>query len=155
MNILARAVTSVVLVPGIFLFGCGRGAIDPLASVATSTPPSTTPTPTPTPPAPPPAPPASPPAPPAPPPPPPPPPPPAPPPPPLSSGFPPGFWVDSSTIPPAQNVMMFKFLNRTNGQYPDSQVWWKVSINGVNTVHSIAEQDTFDMPANNSGRVYV
>jgi Beta-1,3-glucanase len=51
--------------------------------------------------------------------------------------------------------MMFKFLNRTNGQYPDSQVWWKVSINGVNTVHSIAEQDTFDMPANNSGRVYV
>jgi hypothetical protein len=51
--------------------------------------------------------------------------------------------------------MMFKFLNRTNGKYPDSQVWWKVSINGVATVHSIAEQDTFDMPANNSGRVYV
>jgi len=51
--------------------------------------------------------------------------------------------------------MMFKFLNRTNGQYPDSEVWWKVSINGVTTVHTIAEQSTFDMPANNSGRVYV
>ncbi len=37
---------------------------------------------------------------------------------------------------------MFKFLNRTNGQYPDSEVWWKVSINGVTTVHSIAEQST-------------
>src|SRR5580658_3938526 len=27
-----------------------------------------------------------------------------------------GFW-DSSNIPPAKNVMMFKFLNRTNGKY--------------------------------------
>jgi Beta-1,3-glucanase len=50
---------------------------------------------------------------------------------------------------------MFKFLNRTNGKYPDSQVWWKVSINGVDTVHNIADQSTFDMPANASGRVYV
>jgi hypothetical protein len=74
---------------------------------------------------------------------------------PPSTDFPPGFWAPGSDIPPAQNVMMFKFLNRTNGQYPDSQVWWKVSINGVVTVRSIAEQDTFDMPANASGRIYV
>jgi trimeric autotransporter adhesin len=51
--------------------------------------------------------------------------------------------------------MMFKFLNRTNGVYPDNQVWWSVKINGVTITHSIAEQSTFDMPANSSGRVYV
>ena len=65
-----------------------------------------------------------------------------------------GFW-DASGIPAARNVMMFKFLNRTNGQYPDSQVFWSVKINGVTETHSIAEQPTFDMPANASGRIYV
>ncbi len=65
-----------------------------------------------------------------------------------------GFW-DASNIPAAQNVMMFKFLNRTNGQYPDSQVFWSVTINGVRQTHSIADQPFFDMPANSSGRIYV
>jgi beta-glucanase (GH16 family) len=60
------------------------------------------------------------------------------------------FWGDTTTIPAAHNVMTFKFLNRTNGKYPDSQVFW--SFNG--TVHSIAEQSTFDMPANSAGRMY-
>jgi trimeric autotransporter adhesin len=63
------------------------------------------------------------------------------------------FW-DSTNIPAAQNVMMFKFLNRTNGKYPDSQVYWSVTINGVTTTKSIAEQNLFDMPANTSGRIY-
>jgi hypothetical protein len=71
-----------------------------------------------------------------------------------SAGFPAGFW-DSSNMPVARNVMMFKFLNRTNGQYPDSQVFWSVSINGVTQTYSIAEQPFFDMPANSSGRIYV
>jgi trimeric autotransporter adhesin len=70
------------------------------------------------------------------------------------SDFPAGFW-DSTNIPPAKNVMMFKFLNRTNGKYPDSQVFWSVNINGVRQTHSIAEQQEFDMPANSSGRIYV
>ena len=65
-----------------------------------------------------------------------------------------GFW-DASTIPPAQNVMMFKFLNRTNGQYDDAHVFWSVSINGVKQTHSIAEQPFFDMPANSAGRIYL
>ena len=65
-----------------------------------------------------------------------------------------GFW-DASNIPAAKNVMMFKFLNRTNGQFPDSQVFWSVKINGVTETHSIAEQQFFDMPANSSGRIYV
>ena len=60
------------------------------------------------------------------------------------------FWGDTSSIPAAKNVLMFKILNRTNGKYPDSQVFW--SFNGQ--VHSIADQQYFDMPANSSGRMY-
>ncbi|WP_191838344.1 discoidin domain-containing protein [Catellatospora chokoriensis] len=61
-----------------------------------------------------------------------------------------GFWGDTGTIPPAQNVVMLKILNRTNGRYPDSQVYW--SYNGV--ARSIAEQPYFDMPVNTAGRMY-
>jgi hypothetical protein len=60
------------------------------------------------------------------------------------------FWGDTSQIPAAQNVMEIAILNRTNGQYPDSQVYW--SFNGQ--THSIADQPYFDMPANSSGRMY-
>ncbi|MEU8270469.1 discoidin domain-containing protein, partial [Sphaerisporangium sp. NPDC049002] len=60
------------------------------------------------------------------------------------------FWGDTSGIPAAQNVVMVKILNRTNGKYPDSQVYW--SYNGQ--VHSIAEQPYFDMPVNSAGRMY-
>jgi hypothetical protein len=64
---------------------------------------------------------------------------------------PPGdFWGDTSSIPPASNVLMVKVLNRTNGKYPDSQVYWQYN----NQVHSIAEQPYFDMPANTAGRMY-
>jgi hypothetical protein len=70
--------------------------------------------------------------------------------PPPTTGPPPGdFWGDTSTIPPASNVLTVKILNRTNGQYPDSQVFW--SFNGQ--VHSIAEQQYLDMPANSAGRM--
>jgi hypothetical protein len=75
--------------------------------------------------------------------------PPPPPPPPNSPGAPDGFW-DSSNIPVAKNVMIFKFLNRTNGKYQDSEVYWSFN----NQTHSIAEQPYFDMPANSSGRMY-
>jgi len=61
-----------------------------------------------------------------------------------------GFWGDTSTIPAAQNVLTVKILNRTNGRYPDSQVYW--SFNG--TVRSIAQQQYLDMPANSAGRMY-
>jgi hypothetical protein len=71
-----------------------------------------------------------------------------------TSTTPAGFW-DASNIPAAQNVMMFKFMNRTNGQYDDAHVFWQVSIGGVKTTHSIAEQPLFDMPANSSGRIYI
>ncbi|MER7546266.1 beta-1,3-glucanase family protein [Actinomadura sp.] len=60
------------------------------------------------------------------------------------------FWGDTSGIPPAQNVLTVKVLNRTNGKYPDSQVYW--SFNGQ--THSIAEQPYLDMPVNSAGRMY-
>ncbi|MGW4695052.1 discoidin domain-containing protein [Kitasatospora cineracea] len=71
---------------------------------------------------------------------------------PSSSSTPPAdpFWGDTGGIPAAKNVLTVKVLNRTNGAYPDSQVYW--SFNGQ--VHSIAEQPYLDMPANSSGRMY-
>lgn len=66
---------------------------------------------------------------------------------------PPDFW-DATGIPPAKNVMVFKFLNRTNGKYQDSEVYWSFKNGGIAQTHSIAEQPTYDMPANASGRMY-
>jgi hypothetical protein len=67
------------------------------------------------------------------------------------TGAPPdSWWGDTSTIPAAHNVLEVKVLNRTNGAYPDSQVYW--SFNGV--THSIADTPYLDMPANSSGRMY-
>ncbi len=60
------------------------------------------------------------------------------------------FWGDTASIPPARNVLTVKIINRTNGKYPDSQVYW--NFNGQ--VHSIAEQPYLDMPANSAGRMY-
>jgi F5/8 type C domain/Beta-1,3-glucanase len=59
------------------------------------------------------------------------------------------FWGDTSNIPPAANVLTVKVLNRTNGRFPDSQVFW--TFNGQ--THSIAEQPFLDMPANSAGRM--
>jgi hypothetical protein len=73
-------------------------------------------------------------------------------PPPTGPGNPTGdaFWGDTSTIPTAHNAVEVAILNRTNGAYPDSQVYW--SFNGQ--THSIADQPYLDMPANSSGRMY-
>src|SRR4051794_15079501 len=70
--------------------------------------------------------------------------------PPGGSTMPDSFWGDTSGIPAAHNVVELKILNRTNGKYPDSQVYWKYN----DQVHSIAEQPYFDMPANTAGRMY-
>ncbi|MFD7992122.1 beta-1,3-glucanase family protein [Streptomyces mexicanus] len=60
------------------------------------------------------------------------------------------FWGSTADIPAAHNVVEVKVLNRTNGKYPDSQVYW--TFNGQ--THSIAEQPYLDMPANSAGRMY-
>ena len=69
------------------------------------------------------------------------------------AGAPDGFW-DPSGIPAAKNVMMFKFLNRTNGVLSDAEVFWSFKSGSISETHSIAEQPTYDMPANSSGRMY-
>jgi len=67
------------------------------------------------------------------------------------SGAPPAsFWGNTSAIPAATHVLEFSIVNQTNGQYPDSQVYW--SWNGVE--ESIAQQPYIDMPANSAGRMY-
>ena len=70
-----------------------------------------------------------------------------------ASGSPAGFW-DASSIPAAKNVMMFKFLNRTNGQFSDADLFWSFKSGSISETHSFAEQPTYDMPANSSGRMY-
>jgi hypothetical protein len=70
------------------------------------------------------------------------------------AGPPTGFWDTPTPIPPATNVMTFYFLNRTNGKYADAEVYWSFKSGSIDELHSIAEQPTYDMPANNSGRMY-
>jgi hypothetical protein len=68
-----------------------------------------------------------------------------------SSGAPPPqFWGNTAAIPAATQVLELSIVNQTNGQYPDSQVYW--SFNGQ--TKSIAQQPYVDMPANSSGRMY-
>jgi hypothetical protein len=67
------------------------------------------------------------------------------------SGAPPAsFWGSTSAIPAATHVLEVAIVNQTNGQYPDSQVYW--SFNGQE--ESIAQQPYIDMPANSAGRMY-
>jgi len=63
------------------------------------------------------------------------------------------FW-DASGLPAKKNVVMMKFLNRTNGKYADDQITWTANINGVASQYTIAQQPYYDMPANSSGRMY-
>ena len=66
------------------------------------------------------------------------------------SGAPPAsFWGNVGAIPAAHNVVEFSIVNQTNGQYPDSQVFWTF---GGQTM-SIAQQPFIDMPANSAGRM--
>lgn len=65
------------------------------------------------------------------------------------------FWDASNMPPTAQgNALVFKFLNRTNGQYTDDQITWSATIAGATTTSTIAQNPTFQMPANASGRMY-
>src|SRR6202043_260611 len=63
---------------------------------------------------------------------------------------PPSFWGTTSALPAAHNVLEFSIVNQTNGQFPDSQVFW--SFGGQ--TESIAQQPYIDMPANSAGRMY-
>ena len=64
-------------------------------------------------------------------------------------GFPAGFWGNTSSIPSASGAIEFDFLNATNGQYPDSEVYW--SVNGV--TESIAQSPYYEMTSCASCRI--
>jgi uncharacterized protein involved in high-affinity Fe2+ transport len=64
-------------------------------------------------------------------------------------GFPAGFWGNTSSIPSASGAIEFDFINATNGQYPDSQVYW--SVNGV--TESIAQSPYYSMASCGSCRI--
>jgi beta-glucanase (GH16 family) len=67
------------------------------------------------------------------------------------SGAPPAsFWGSTAAIPKAKQVLEVKIINRTNGRFPNSEVYW--SFDG--TEKSIAQQQYIDMPANAAGRMY-
>jgi F5/8 type C domain/Beta-1,3-glucanase len=72
---------------------------------------------------------------------------------PSGSGAPPAsFWGNTSAIPatPAGNTLELSIVNQTNGQYPNSEVYW--SFNGQE--ESIAQQPYVAMPPNSAGRMY-
>ena len=65
-------------------------------------------------------------------------------------GFQAGFWGNTSSIPSAPGAIEFDFLNATNGQYPDNEVYW--DVNGVE--ETIAQSPYYTMTACNSCRIY-
>jgi hypothetical protein len=65
-------------------------------------------------------------------------------------GFPSGFWGSTSSIPSASGAIEFDFLNATNGQYPDSEVYW--DVNGVE--ESIAQSPYYTMTSCSACRIY-
>ena len=68
-----------------------------------------------------------------------------------SSGAPPAsFWGNTRNIPVAKKVLEVEVINRTNGHFRNSGIYW--SFDG--TEKSIAQQPYIDMPANSSGRMY-
>jgi hypothetical protein len=65
-------------------------------------------------------------------------------------GFPSSFWGNTSSIPSASGAIEFDFINATNGQYPDNEVYW--DVNGVE--ETIAQSPYYTMTACNSCRIY-
>jgi hypothetical protein len=59
------------------------------------------------------------------------------------------FWGNTSTYPTNASYVI---LNRTNGAFPDSKIFWSIQQGGVKT--SIAVQPTVPIPAGN-GRFYI
>lgn len=70
------------------------------------------------------------------------------------------FWGDPATAPAATKVMTYVFLNRTNGKYPDNQIFWTFTGGDPVTKKSLPVQNgnlkdnpTLDVPLHFAGRV--
>ena len=59
------------------------------------------------------------------------------------------FWGNTSTYPTNASYVI---LNRTNGAFPDSKIFWSIQQNGTKT--SIATNPTLPIP-NGNGRFYI
>lgn len=76
------------------------------------------------------------------------------------TGAPPAdFWGDVAALPAARNVMTFSFVNRSNGKYADSELFWNLKgrlANGkdIDLLKSFAEAPTYDMSEVYSARMY-
>src|SRR5262249_16003605 len=64
--------------------------------------------------------------------------------------FPASFWGNTSSIPSVSNAIEFDFINATNGQYPNSEVYW--DVNGVE--ESIAQSPYYTMTSCSACRIY-
>jgi hypothetical protein len=64
-----------------------------------------------------------------------------------------GFWGDTSKVKKAAGRILFTILNRTNGAYADSQIYWALGDNG--TPNRLSDSSTIDLTTNASGRVYI
>ncbi len=70
------------------------------------------------------------------------------------------FWGDPTGVPPAAQVMTYRFLNRTNGKYADKDIYWKFTGFKLGTQEPIpvqsgnlAENPLLDLPPHHAGRV--
>lgn len=64
-----------------------------------------------------------------------------------------GFWGDTSKVKKASGKILFTVINRTNGAYADSQIYWAVGDFGA--AHRLSDSSTIDLTTNASGRLYI
>jgi hypothetical protein len=65
-------------------------------------------------------------------------------------GFPSGFWGSTSSIPVPSAGVELDFVNATNGEYPDSEVYW--DLNG--TEYSVAQMPYYNVTSCSACRIY-
>ncbi len=80
---------------------------------------------------------------------------------PNADGSPPdSVWGNIATIPVARNVMTVRFIDRSAGRVPPSQMFWSIGYTNaagktVQEAHAFATNPNFDMPKVGGTRIYV
>jgi hypothetical protein len=64
-----------------------------------------------------------------------------------------GFWGDTSKVKKAAGKILFTILNRTNGAFADSQIYWASGDGGAPI--RLSDSSTIDFTGNASGRLYI
>ena len=63
------------------------------------------------------------------------------------------FWGDTSKVKKAAGKLWCTIINRTNGVYADSQIYWAMGDNGA--PHRLSDSSTIDFTGSTAGRLYV